>query len=71
MSDFHILRKKGFRINPNDDTVNYILKKLKENDGHCPTLVHNRRGHDQCPCSSYLQEDICHCGLYVKEDKTK
>lgn len=71
ISDFKILRRPGWRINPDDNKVNEIFHKLYENDGLCPTLVHNRVGHIQCPCSEYIQRSICHCGLYVKEDKTK
>ena len=71
ISDFKILRRPGWRLNPDDNKVNEILHKLYENDGLCPTLVHNRVGHIQCPYSEYIQRSICHCGLYVKEDKTK
>lgn len=62
-----ILRKQGFVLNPDDEELNKILRKLNENDGHCPTHVVRRTGHDQCPCSDYLQRNICYCKLYVRE----
>ena len=65
---FKIIRKEGFILNPNDDEVNDILKKLEDNGGHCPTNIHKRRGHDQCPCAQYLENDTCYCGLYIKKD---
>lgn len=68
ISSFKILRKPGWRINPDDKKVTEILRKLHENDGLCPTLVHNRIGHIQCPCSEYIQKNICHCNLYVRDD---
>jgi ferredoxin-thioredoxin reductase catalytic subunit len=63
-----ICRKKGWRINPDDALVNDIFRKLYKTNGHCPTKVENRKGHDQCPCSAYLQDGVCYCGLYIKED---
>lgn len=63
-----ILRKSGWIINPNDEIVNKVLNGLIESEGHCPTNVHNRIGHNQCPCSAYIQCDVCYCGLYVKDN---
>lgn len=67
INEFKILRKDGWRINPDDVHVTKLLEQILENDGHCPSHPHNRVGHDQCPCSAYLQLDTCYCGLYVKE----
>lgn len=69
IKSIEILRKPGWKFNPDDKIVTKVLKDLIENDGHCPTRVHNRIGHEQCPCSEYIQCDKCHCGLYVKENK--
>mgnify|MGYP002622090684 FL=1 len=66
--DIKIVRKKGFKLNPDDVVVNAIFKALERLDGHCPSPVTNRRGHDQCPCSEYLQHNNCYCKLYVKDD---
>jgi len=64
-----IVRKKGFILNPNDEEVTDIINSVIINEGHCPTYLPNRDGHDQCPCSEYLQHNICHCKLYVKENE--
>jgi len=69
MEDFiKIYRKKGFIINPDDDVVNFVLNGILLNDGRCITDVDNRIGHDQCPCTEYLQNNKCHCKLYIKEN---
>lgn len=67
MLDIKIVRKEGFILNPKDEVVNKIFRALEKNDGHCPTYIANRIGHDQCPCSAYLQDNNCYCGLYVKD----
>ena len=64
--DIKFVRKKGFDFNKDDNRITYVINKLIENQGHCPTKITNRNGHDQCPCSDYLQNNICHCNLYVK-----
>ena len=68
-TEIKITRIPGFDINPNDVIVNDVLKQLDLNHGHCPTLVKDRVGHDQCPCSAYLQDKTCYCGLYVSIKK--
>ena len=71
MKDFRIYRRPGWRLNPDDKKINELIVKLFESDGVCPTNVHNRIGHNQCPCSAYLQLGICYCGLYVKENSNE
>lgn len=71
MKDFRIYRRPGWRLNPDDKKINELIVKLFESDGVCPTTVHNRIGHNQCPCSAYLQLDTCYCGLYVKENSNE
>ena len=66
--DFKIVRKTGWELNSDDTIVNDILKGLEKFDGHCPALSSKRRGHDQCPCSEYLEYNNCICGLYVKKE---
>lgn len=61
-----IFRKEGWQLNPNDKTVNGILKMLENNAGMCP--CYNESYDSECPCSDYREKDICHCGLYVKEN---
>lgn len=65
-TELKIVRKEGWKLNPDDSKINDIIRQLGERDGHCPTQVKERYGHDQCPCSDYLTNDKCYCGLYVK-----
>lgn len=62
-----ILRKTGWELHPNDKRVNRILKMCEENDGICPCVNNSKDPH--CPCTDYRDNDVCHCGLYVKVDK--
>jgi len=60
-----IYRKEGFDLNPNDKIVNSIFKRVENNNGECP--CHNNSIDKKCPCSDYRDNDICHCGLYIKK----
>lgn len=62
-----ILRKQGWKLNPNDKIVNSILRMVEKNNRECP--CHNTGKDKCCPCSDYREEDICHCSLYVKENE--
>lgn len=66
--EIKIVRKAGYKLNPDDNTVNNIFRALERCDGHCPCHHPEREGHDQCPCHDYLKNGICYCGLYVKDD---
>lgn len=66
--EIKIVRKEGWVINPDDKIVNNIFRGLEVNKGHCPGNHPERDGHDQCPCHDYLANDVCYCGLYVKEN---
>jgi len=68
-TEIKIIRKEGWILNPDDSKVNGIFNTIGQNGGHCPTRTKTRIGHDQCPCADYLERDICHCGLYLKEPK--
>lgn len=59
-----IHRKIGWVLNPNDKTVNSILKMIENNAGKCP--CYNDSVATTCPCESYRLKDKCHCGLYLK-----
>jgi ferredoxin-thioredoxin reductase catalytic subunit len=59
-----IHRKPGWVLNPNDKTVNNILKMIENNDGKCPCFNISEDTH--CPCTGYIKEDKCCCGLYLK-----
>ena len=68
-TEFKVLEKEGWKLNSDNNKVNNIIRQLGERDGHCPSIVKDRYGHDQCPCSDYLTNDKCYCGLYVKQVK--
>lgn len=63
-----IFRKEGWILNPNDKTVNAILKRIEANNGECPCENNSKDKH--CPCSDYRENDICHCTLYIKRNDT-
>lgn len=59
-----IFRKKGWIMNPNDTILNKVIKRIEGNGGECP--CYNQSIDKRCPCSDYRDNDICHCGLYIK-----
>ena len=65
MTMVQIYRKEGGVLNPNDKIVNAILKRCEINNGECP--CYNESEDKKCPCSDYRINDICKCGLYIKE----
>ena len=66
--EIKILRKEGYEINPDDKIVNDIFRMLEKNEGHCPCHHPEREGHDQCPCTDWIKNSKCYCGLYVKKN---
>lgn len=58
-----ILRKEGFMLNPNDKVVNSLLKMIERNEGNCPCNG-NTSEDKHCPCSNYVNNNNCICGLY-------
>ena len=69
--EIKIVRKEGWDLNPDDKVVNGVFRLLEKTDGHCPSTHPERIGHDQCPCASYLEHDICYCNLYLKTNKNE
>ena len=65
----NIHRKEGWQLNPEDKIVNAILKRCELNNGECPCIKDMTipREDRLCPCKSYLENDVCHCTLYVKK----
>lgn len=63
-----VYRKEGWELNPNDKLVNSILKRLEVTDGECPCHNPGKTVEDRkCPCVEYVQNDTCHCTLYVRK----
>ena len=54
-------------INPDEDYVKEIKKRLKENDGYCPCRL-QKTVDTKCMCKDFRdqEEGSCHCGLYIK-----
>lgn len=66
-----ILRKDGWELNPNDKIVNSILGRIEKNNGECPCVNPGKTLEDRlCPCKEYRENNTCHCGLYVRKEKT-
>lgn len=64
--------KMGWMLNPNEKTVNGIIKGLIRCDGECPCANEGKTIEDRmCPCTSYRKHDKCCCGLYVLRPKPK
>lgn len=62
-----ILRKEGWQLNPSDKVVNSILKRIEACSGECPCVNPGKTLGDRlCPCKEYLENDVCHCNLYIK-----
>ena len=54
--------------NPDKEYVENILKAIKENDGYCPCVI--KKNEDTlCPCKEFRDNKICHCKLYIEENK--
>lgn len=63
-----IFRKEGWELNPNDRTVNGILKLCEVNNGECPCANPGKTIEDRlCPCKEYRENDRCCCTLYIKK----
>jgi ferredoxin-thioredoxin reductase catalytic subunit len=70
-------KSKGFRLNPDREVVNVIIKGLLENEKrhgyrYCPCRVLTGKKEDDapkiCPCKWHKDEikqmGHCHCGLF-------
>lgn len=66
----NIYIKKGWKLNPNEKIVNSVLKRCEANGGECPCHNPGLTYADRlCPCKDYRENDVCHCTLYVKDEK--
>lgn len=72
-------KEQGFKLNPEDKIVNFIIKGLLKNkkekgETYCPCrVVSGNKEEDMkiiCPCIFHLTEikenGYCHCRLFVK-----
>lgn len=57
-------------INPDNDLVEDIRKKIKENNGHCACAI-SFNADNKCMCKEFREQikegriGECHCGLYL------
>lgn len=58
---------KGFKINPDKKHTGIIIEGLLKGDGHCPCKI-QKTEENLCPCDEFVNEGVCHCNLWVKED---
>lgn len=58
-------------VNPDQDLVREIKKKLRETNGYCPCVNPKFWNEDtKCMCKAFREQlsGECHCGLYIKEE---
>lgn len=58
--------KDGYMLNPDDEFVSNLKKKIKSNGKYCQN---KERGvaDNKCPCRIFRETGECECGLYVPE----
>lgn len=71
MITVQILRIPGYDLNPRDQIVNSIFRRIAKSEGECPChheeWDENTPHEDKCcPCKTYRDGKGCHCGLYLK-----
>ena len=54
-------------LNPDNELVEEINKKLKENNGYCPCRLEKIED-NKCMCKEFREqsEGECHCGKFIK-----
>lgn len=58
----------AIRLSENQELVQEIRYKLKENGNYCPCRLEKTED-TKCMCKEFREQESgeCHCGLYVKE----
>lgn len=51
--------------NPDKDFVKNLKKKIKSNNGFCPSKIEHI-AENKCPCKEYSCTGNCLCGMYIK-----
>lgn len=51
-------------INPDDEFVKNLKKRIKYNNGFCPCKIEKTQD-NKCPCKDFRETRECHCGLYI------
>lgn len=55
------------KLNPDVRLVKQIMKGIVAKNGYCPCKIQETED-NLCPCKECIEENICTCGLYVKEE---
>ncbi len=71
LNDF--VKKSNMVITPDTkifDNITYMLLKNKDlyGDNYCPCKVDKTKSENICPCDEVREANICHCGLFVKDE---
>ena len=62
----------AIKLNTDEEQVKRVRKALKETGGYCPCVIPPYTEDDKCMCKQFREqtsEGLCHCGLYIKEEK--
>ena len=55
-------------LNPDEEFVKQIKKKIKQSNGYCPCSI-IKSPDTKCMCKEFKESKepgMCHCGLYIK-----
>jgi len=61
---------RGYRLNEDLEYVSKIIEGINKKDGHCPCRV-NVEDSTLCPCDEFVEEGICKCNLFIKDDEVR
>ena len=55
---------KDYRINPDYEHTDVIIKGLMKKGGYCPCKI-PKIPENLCPCDEFIETKECHCKLWV------
>ena len=55
---------KGYKLNPDLEYVDMIIKGIQKKEGHCPCRVVSDDT-TLCPCDEFVSQGICKCNLFI------
>lgn len=56
-------------LNPDYEKTIRIIDRIYKCNGKCPCQPSNSNKDTRCPCYDFLENNICHCKLFVEEDQ--
>lgn len=66
MVEISLKVKEGWKLQSDPIKLNKILNSIVKYKGGCPCQI----THPQCSCKEYLENNNCHCKLYIKDTDT-